>query len=46
MNASRELGYPNLTRKVRRALNKALSAENNTGRLRTDWEKVWKPKKR
>jgi hypothetical protein len=32
-----ELCYPNLTRKVRRALNKALSAENNAGRLRTDW---------
>jgi len=44
--AAHELGYPNLTRIVRRALNKALSAENNAGCLRTDWERVWRPKKR
>jgi hypothetical protein len=45
-DAARELGYANLTRKVRRALNKALSAENNAGRLRTGWERAWRPKKR
>lgn len=42
-DASRELGYPKLTKEVRRALNKALHAENSAGRLRTDWERVWKP---
>jgi len=44
--AARELGYPNLTKKVRSTLNKALNAENNAGRLRTDWERVWKPGKK
>ncbi len=34
-----------LTSKVRRTLNHALSAEPYAGRLLTDWEKVWKPKK-
>lgn len=43
MDAARELGYPKLTKKVRRTLNKALNAENNAGRLTTDWERVWKP---
>ena len=33
------------TRKVRCALNKALSTENNAGRLRTDWERVWRPRR-
>jgi hypothetical protein len=46
VDAARELSYPKLTRKVRRALNKALSAENNAGRLHTDWERIWKSKKR
>ena len=41
-DAARELGYPKLTKKVRRALNKALNVEHNAGRLRTDWEKVWR----
>jgi hypothetical protein len=45
-DAARELGYPQLTRKVRRALNKALNVENNAGRLRTDWERVWRPRKK
>jgi hypothetical protein len=44
-DAARKLGYPNLTRNVRRALNKALSTENNAGRLRTDWERVWRPRR-
>jgi hypothetical protein len=39
--ADRELGYPTLTKKVRRILNKALNSENHAGRLRTDWEHVW-----
>ena len=45
VDASHELGYPKLTKEVRRALNKALHAENNAGRLRTDWERAWKPSK-
>ena len=45
LDAAREFGYPKLTRKVRRTLNKALNAEHNAGRLRTDWERVWKPRK-
>ena len=45
-DAARELGYEKLTKKVRRALNKALNAEHNAGRLKTDWERVWKPRKR
>jgi hypothetical protein len=44
-DAAHELGYPNLTKKVRRALNKALNAEHNAGRLRTDWQRVWRPRK-
>jgi hypothetical protein len=44
VRAAREFGYPKLTKKVRRTLNKALSAEKNAGSLRTDWERVWKPK--
>jgi hypothetical protein len=46
LDAARELGYTKLTRKVRRVLNKALNAENNAGRLRTDWERVWRPRQR
>jgi hypothetical protein len=46
LDAARELGDPKLTRKVRRALNKALNAEKNAGRLKTDWERVWRPKQR
>lgn len=46
MDAARKLGYPKLTKKVRRTLNKALNAENNSGRLKTDWEYVWKPGER
>jgi hypothetical protein len=45
-NAARELGHPKLTKKVRRALNKALNVEHNAGRLRTDWERVWRPKRK
>lgn len=45
MDVARELGYPKLTKKLRRILNKALHAENNAGRLKTDWERVWKSKK-
>jgi hypothetical protein len=45
-DAARELGHPTLTKKVRRAFNKALNVEHNAGRLKTDWEKVWRPKKR
>jgi len=45
-NAARELGHPSLTKKVRRALNQALKAEHNKGRLRTDWKLVWKSRKK
>lgn len=45
-DAARELGHPKLTKKVRRALNKALNAEHNAGRLKTDWERVWKLRKK
>ncbi len=45
VDAARELGYPNLTKKIRRTLNKALSAENKAGHLRTDWKHVWMPSK-
>ncbi len=45
-DAARELGHPKLTKKVRRALNKALNTEHNAGRLKTDWKLVWKSKKR
>lgn len=44
-DAARELGYPQITRKVRRVLNKTLNVEHNAGRLRTDWERVWRPRK-
>lgn len=46
LDAARELGHTQLTRKVRRALNKSLNAEHNAGRLKTDWELVWKPRKK
>jgi hypothetical protein len=45
-DAARELGHLKLTKKVRRALNQALNAEKNAGRLKTDWERVWKPRKK
>ncbi len=45
-DAARELGHQKLTRKVRSALNKALNKEHNAGRLKTDWELVWKPEKK
>ena len=45
-DAARELGHQKLTRKVRSALNKALNKEHDTGRLKTDWERVWKPRKK
>ncbi len=45
-DAARELGHPKLTRKVKTALNKALNAEHNAGRLKTDWKLVWKPRKK
>jgi hypothetical protein len=45
LDAARELGHTTLTKKVRRSLNKALSAEHNKKRLKTDWRLVWKPKK-
>ena len=44
VNAARELGHTKLTKKVRRTLNKALHAEHNAGRLKTDWNEVWKPR--
>jgi len=45
-DAARELGYQRLTRKVRRVLNQALNAEHNAGRLKTNWQLVWRPKRR
>ena len=45
MDVARELGYPKLTKKARRSLNKALHAEDNAGRLKTDWERVWNQRK-
>jgi len=45
-DAARELGHPKLTKKVRSALNKALKTEQDKGRLKTDWQVVWKPKKK
>jgi hypothetical protein len=46
LDAARELGHTKLTKKVRRSLNKALNAEHNKKRLKTDWQLVWKPRKR
>ncbi|MDP9474606.1 MAG: N-6 DNA methylase [Actinomycetota bacterium] len=45
-DAAGELGHPKLTKKVRRALNQALNAEHNAGRLKTDWQRVWRPRKK
>ncbi len=45
LDAARELGHTKLTKKVRRSLNKALKAEHNKKRLKTDWQLVWKPRK-
>ncbi len=44
LDAARELGHSRLTRKLKTALNKALNAEHNAGRLKTDWRLVWRPK--
>lgn len=44
-DAARELGHSGLTRKLKTALNKALNVEHNAGRLKTDWQRVWRPKK-
>jgi hypothetical protein len=46
LDAARELGHTKLTKKVRRPLNKALNAEHNKRRLKTDWQLVWKPRKK
>ncbi len=46
LDAARELGHTKLTKQVRRALNKALNSEKNAGRLKTNWQLVWKPRKR
>lgn len=46
LDAAWELGHTKLTKKVRRTLNKALNTEKNAGRLKTDWQLVWKPRKR
>ena len=43
-DAARHLSHQKLTKKVRSALNKALNAEHNAGRLKTDWQLVWKPR--
>ena len=45
-DAARELGHTKLTKKVRRALNQALNTEKNAGRLKTDWERVWRPREK
>jgi hypothetical protein len=45
-DAARELGHARLTKKVRRALNQVLNAEHNAGRLKTDWQRVWRPRKK
>lgn len=42
--AARRLGHQKLTKRVRSTLNKALNAEHNAGRLKTDWQLVWKPR--
>jgi hypothetical protein len=46
LDAALELGHTKLTKKVRRCLNKALNAEHNKRRLKTDWQLVWKPRKK
>lgn len=46
VDAARKLAHPGLARKVKTALNEALNAEHNAGRLKTDWQRVWKPKKK
>ncbi len=45
--AARRLGYRNVSRGVRRALNKAIAAEHGARRLRVnpEWTEVWRPKK-
>lgn len=46
IEAATELGHTKMTKKVRSILNKALNAEHNKGRLKTDWKVVWKPGKK
>jgi hypothetical protein len=46
LEAARELGHTKLTKKVSRSLNKALNVEHNKRRLKTDWQLVWKPRKK
>jgi hypothetical protein len=46
LDAARELGYTKLTKRIRRSLNKGLNAEHNKKRLKTDWQLVWKPKRK
>lgn len=43
--AARRLGFEKLNRRLRSRLNKTISADNQAGRLRTDWERVWRPKR-
>lgn len=38
---AREMGYPRITHNVKTALN----TEHNVGRLNTDWQRAWKPRK-
>lgn len=35
-----------LIRDATTAFDEALNAEHNAGRLKTDWQRVWKPRKR
>jgi hypothetical protein len=46
LDVARELGHTRLAKKIRRALNKALNAEHNKRRLKTDWQLVWKSRKK
>ena len=38
--AARRLGFEKLNRRLRSRLNKTINADNQAGRLRTDWERV------
>jgi len=40
---ARKLGFAKLGRNIRSRINRTIGAEVRAGRLRTDWEKVWKP---
>ncbi len=44
--AAHRLGFEKLTRRLRSRLNKTISADAQAGRLRTDWERVWKQDKK